>query len=175
MDKKIQGVGELVFSIFVVAIILIFSEEIGSLSAYGYAGAFLIALFGSATIVLPSPAFAAIIAMAGSLDPVLLGIVAGIGSGMGEITGYIAGDGARDLLNNRIKESKGMEEFVRKYDVAAVFILAFIPNPIFDIAGIIAGGLRIKWWHFLSACIMGRVMRYVLLSLIGAFTLHLLL
>jgi len=174
MDKKIEGIVQLVLSVIIVAIILVFSKEIESLRVYGYAGAFFIALLGSATIILPSPAFAAIIAMSGSLDPLVLGVVAGIGSGMGEITGYIAGDGARDLLNNRIKESKKIEKFVRRYDVAAVFILALIPNPIFDVAGIIAGGLRIQWWHFLSACILGRVIRYVILAMIGAFTLELL-
>jgi membrane protein YqaA with SNARE-associated domain len=171
--NKLGGTVELVFSIAIVAGILLFSGEIRDLSAYGYAGAFLIALLGSATIVLPSPAFAVIIAMSASLDPVLLGIVAGIGSGLGEITGYLAGNGARVMLNSHIKETKKIEDIVRKYDVAGIFVLSFIPNPLFDVAGIVAGGLKIHWAHFLSACVLGRVLRYVLLALIGSFTLGL--
>jgi membrane protein YqaA with SNARE-associated domain len=169
--NKLEGIAQLVFSIAIVAAILLFSGEIRELSAYGYAGAFLIALVGSATIILPSPAFAVIIAMSASLDPVLLGIVAGIGSGLGEITGYLAGNGARTMLNSHVRESKKIEEIVMKYDVAGIFVLSFIPNPLFDVAGIVAGGLRIHWAHFLSACILGRVLRYVLLAILGYWTL----
>jgi membrane protein YqaA with SNARE-associated domain len=171
--KKLGGILQIVFSIALVALIFAFSEQISELSMYGYAGAFLIALLGSATIVLPSPAFAAIIAMSGSFDPVLLGIVAGIGSGVGEMTGYMAGNGARTALNSHLKETKKIEDVVKKYDVAGIFVLAFIPNPLFDAAGLIAGGLKIHWTHFLSACVLGRVFRYVLLALLGNFTLGL--
>ena len=174
MNSKLEGILQIAFSILLVAAILAFSNEIEALSVYGYVGAFLIALLGSATIVLPSPAFAAIIAMAGSLDPVMLGLVAGIGSGMGELTGYMAGHGGRNLINSHIKESKQIEKFVKKYDLAAIFLLSFIPNPLFDIAGLVAGGLKMHWVNFLSACILGRVIRYVLLALLGAFTLSLL-
>jgi membrane protein YqaA with SNARE-associated domain len=58
--------------------------------------------------------------------------------------------------------------------MAAIFVLAFIPNPLFDIAGIIAGGLKIPWWRYLTACVTGRILRYVLLAMLGAFTLNLL-
>jgi membrane protein YqaA with SNARE-associated domain len=171
--NKLEGILQIVFSIIIVAVILVFSDQISELSMYGYVGAFLIALLGSATIILPSPAFAAIIAMSASLDPVLLGIVAGIGSGLGEITGYLAGSGARTALNNHFKETKKIEDLVRRYDVLGIFVLSFIPNPLFDMAGIVAGGLKIHWTHFLSACVLGRVLRYVLLALLGSFTLGL--
>ncbi len=172
--NKLEGIAQIVFSIIIVALILVFSDQIEGLSMYGYVGAFLIALLGSATIVLPSPAFAAIIAMSASLDPILLGVVAGLGSGLGEITGFLAGSGARSALNSHIKETKKIEELVEKYDVFGIFILSFIPNPLFDVAGIVAGGLKIHWTHFLSACVLGRVFRYVLLALLGSFTLGLL-
>ncbi len=174
MNTKTEGVVQIFLSVLIVVLIIIFSEEIEKLAAFGYAGAFFIAVLGSATIVLPSPAFAAIIAMAAYFDPVLLGIVAGIGSGIGELTGYVAGQGTRNILNSHIKESKKIEDFVRKYNVIAVFILAFIPNPLFDAAGLVAGGLKIKWWKFLIACIAGRVLRYVLLAVLGHWTLEVL-
>ena len=172
--KKLEGIAQLAFSVVIAALIVLFSDRIAGLGALGYAGAFLVALLGSATIILPSPAFAVIIAMSASMDPVLLGIVAGIGSGLGEITGYIAGSGARAALNSHIKETKRVEELVKKYDVAGIFVLSFIPNPLFDIAGIVAGGLRIHWTHFLAACVLGRVLRYVMLALLGYWTLGLL-
>jgi membrane protein YqaA with SNARE-associated domain len=174
MDKKAEGVIQIFAAIAIAAAVFYFSDSIASLGSYGYAGAFLIAALSSATILFPAPGWAIVIAMSATLDPVLLGIAAGTGSAIGELTGFLAGDGVRDLVSSRIKETKRIEELVNRYDVAAIFALAFIPNPLFDIAGVIAGGLKIAWWRFLVSCAAGRILRYVLLAAIGGFTLHLL-
>jgi membrane protein YqaA with SNARE-associated domain len=174
MEKKTEGTVQIAFSIGIVVLVLYFSKEISSLGELGYVGAFFIALFSSATIIFPAPGWAVIAAMSASFDPLLLGLAAGIGSAIGELSGFIAGDGVRDILNSRIKESKRIEEIVRKYGIFAVGFFAFVPNPLFDVAGVIAGGLKIEWWKFLIACAVGRVLRYVLLAMAGQFTLGLL-
>ncbi len=174
MDRKTQGILQILFAIAIVVVVLYFSSQIAALAQYSYLGAFLITMLSSATILFPAPGWAAVVALSTVLNPVLLGMVAGIGSGIGEFTGYIVGEGTRDILNNRVKESRQIGEFVKKYDVLAIFVLAFIPNPVFDVAGIAAGGLRIPWWRFLLACMAGRVLRYVLLAFLGKFTLELL-
>jgi len=173
MEKKTGGILEIAFAVAIVALVLYFSSDIAALSKYGYLGAFLIAMLSSATLFFPAPGWAAVIGLSTVFNPVLLGVVTGIGSALGELTGYVAGEGARDLLNSRIKETKDIEELVRKYDVVGIFVLAFIPNPLFDVAGIVAGGLKIPWWRYLLACATGRVFRYVLLALLGNFTLGL--
>lgn len=174
MDKKTGGILQIIFAVAIVAAVLYFSSQIAALAQYGYAGAFFITMLSSATILFPAPGWAAVIALSSVLNPVLLGIIAGIGSAVGELTGYMVGDGARDMLNSRVKQSRQISEFVKKYDVLAILVLAFIPNPAFDVAGIAAGGLRIAWWRFLLACMAGRVLRYVLLAFLGKFTLELL-
>jgi len=174
MDKKFEGAVQLVFAILIVIVVLYFSNEIESLREYGYFGVFIITTLSSATILFPAPGWATVIAMSAFLDPVIVGIVAGIGSGIGEITGYVAGKGVETMFGNKIKQIEDIKKFVKKYGAPAIFVLSFIPNPLFDIAGIVAGGLRIPWWQFLIACILGRITRYVLLALIGAFTIQLL-
>jgi membrane protein YqaA with SNARE-associated domain len=174
MEKKAEGILQIIAAIGIAAAVLYFSGDIAALGSYGYAGAFLIALLSSATILFPAPGWAVVIAMSAALDPVILGIVVGAGSAIGELTGYLAGEGVRDIMSSRIKESKRMEELVRKYDVAAIFALAFLPNPLFDVAGVIAGSLKIAWWRFLASCAAGRILRYILLAMLGAFTLHML-
>lgn len=171
MDKKHEGVLQVIAALVMGAAVLYFSSDIAALGSYGYAGAFLIALLSSATILFPAPGWAVVIAMSATMDPVLLGIVVGIGSAIGELTGYVAGEGIRDIMNSRIKESKRVEGLVLKYGGWAIFALAFIPNPLFDIAGVIAGSLRIDWWKYLAACAAGRTLRYILLAMLGAFTL----
>jgi len=174
MDKRAEGALQILFAIAIVIAVLYFSKDIESLKVYGYAGAFLISLLSAATLFFPAPGWAAVVALSATLDPVILGVVAGIGSAIGELTGYAAGDGIRDIMNNRIQETKKIEDLVKKYDALAIFVFAFIPNPLFDVAGIIAGGMKIPWWRFLIACAAGRTLRYVLLALLGAFTLSLL-
>ena len=173
MDRRIEGIAHLSLAALIVAAAFYFSSDIAALGSYGYAGAFLIALASSATIIFPAPGWAVIVAMSRSYDPVLLGMAAGIGSAIGELTGYVAGEGARSALDGRIKETERVREFVEKYGLPGIAVLAFIPNPLFDIAGIMAGSLRIGWWRYLAACAAGRVLRYALLAALGAFTLEL--
>lgn len=173
LNKKTEGIIQIIFAIVIVIGAFYLSNDVTILQKYGYAGVFLISLLSSATLFLPAPGWAAVIAMSSILDPILLGVTAGIGSAIGELTGYIAGDGARDLFNKKIKESEKIEKWVKKYDVIAILLFAAIPNPLFDIAGIVAGGLKIPWWRYLIACAAGRIVRYVALAIVGNFTLGL--
>ncbi len=40
-----------------------------------------------------------------------------------------------------------------------LFLLAALPNPIFDVGGIIAGVLKMPVWKFLMAAIVGKTIR----------------
>jgi membrane protein YqaA with SNARE-associated domain len=172
---KREGLFQILLAVLIVLAVLLFSRDIEALTSYGYIGVFFIAMLSTATIIFPSPGWAALIAMSPFLDPVLLGIAAGIGAAVGEMTGFLAGDGAREILRNHVKESKGIEETVRKYGLWGIFVLSFVPNPLFDVAGLVAGGLKMQWWQFLLACAAGRVLRYVLVAIVGGFTLGLFL
>ena len=166
MDNKLKGAAEIVIAAVIILLIFSFSDKIVELQEYGYAGVFIISLLSAATIFIPAPGWAAVIAMGGILNPYLVGIVAGIGSGMGELTGYLVGSGARGLSDAKFGKYK---DIIRKYGLGAVFVLAFIPNPLFDMAGLVAGALKIKIWKFLIACILGRIIRYIILAHIGMF------
>jgi membrane protein YqaA with SNARE-associated domain len=89
-----------------------------------------------------------------------------MGSGLGEITGYLAGFAGHDaVMGTRVfrEHRRGLE----KYGPFAIFALAFIPNPAFDVAGIAAGAIRMPAWQFLLATILGKSARYILLAYAG--------
>lgn len=134
----------------------------------GYIGIFIISLISSATVLLPLPGFAVAFAMGALLNPLLVGIVAGIGSGIGEITGYMAGFAGHDAVMETNLYKRHKKE-IEKHGPIAIFILAFIPNPAFDIAGIASGALRMPWQKFLIATIAGKVLRCILLAYAGSF------
>ena len=106
------------------------------------------------------------------LNPYIVGVVAGIGSGLGEITGYSVGAGASNIVKKELDgRFKKWKEWIRKMIFFAIFVLSAIPNPAFDVAGIAAGSIGIDWKRFLLACVIGRTARYVLLAYLGTLAL----
>lgn len=172
MDRRLEGVIQVLFAFAIIIVVFSLGEHIMALGQYGYLGVFVISLLSSATLFFPAPGWATVVALSSILDPVLIGVAAGIGAGLGESTGYLAGDGILDIIE---RNDKGgvvrMKTQIRRYGVPAIFLLAFFPNPVFDVAGIIAGSIRMGWWRFIIPCIAGRTLRYILLAYFGSFTL----
>ncbi len=140
------------------------------LRQYGYAGLFLISLIGNATVILPVPSFAVAFAMGGVLNPIGVGIVSGLGATIGEMTGYLAGVGGRAVIEKQAIYVR-LEKWMRKGGPLVIFVLAAIPNPFFDVGGMVAGALRMPAWQFFLAGWAGKSVRFMLLALSGQFLL----
>ena len=56
---------------------------------------------------------------------------------------------------------------MKRYGMWAVFGLAVIPNPLFDIVGIVSGVLRIPVWRFFFACWAGNVIKATAIAFAG--------
>ena len=171
--KKPSGISRalsLVFVLGITATIIFAWDEIERLGVYGYPAIFLISLLGNATVVFPAPSFA-LVAVAGvSLDPVAVGIVAGLGAALGELTGYLAGYGGQTIIEERPLYRK-LEAWMRKSGSLAIFILSAIPNPIVDVGGIVAGALRMPAWRFILAAWLGKSLRFgISAGIFGALT-----
>jgi membrane protein YqaA with SNARE-associated domain len=140
--------------------------------AYGYMGVFLINLLGSATIFFPVPAFALTFALGVVLNPWLLGISAGLGSAIGELTGYLLGYGGQEAL--RKKHKKWLDKahrFAEKRGMfAAVLLIAASPIPT-DIVGILAGVSKYDPKKFFIAMLIGKVIKYTLIAWAGFYGL----
>lgn len=175
MDKRILGIAQVLVVILAVVFALNISSHLVVLKSYGYLGVFIISTVSAASLFFPTPEWAIVIAMSTVLNPYLLGIVAGVGAAIGELTGYFAGSGARKIIQNHIKEFDRAEQLITKYGFAGIFFLALIPNPIFDIAGIVAGSMRIPVLEYLAACAAGRVLRYILLAYFSAWAIGLIM
>lgn len=171
MDERMKGALGILAALAITALVFILSPEIAKLGSLGYIGAFFISLLSSATIVIPAPGLAIVMAMGRTLNPVLLGVTAGIGAGIGEMTGYLLGYGGREIIEgNKHKQFLQHKEWLKKYDVLAIFALAAIPNPVFDLAGIAAGALKMPPWKFLLACVAGNVVKFVVFAHFGLWS-----
>jgi membrane protein YqaA with SNARE-associated domain len=159
-----------IFTILVViavsATVFVFRDQVAEFETYGYLGAFLIAVVTSATIILPVPGIVLIGALGSAYNPFLIGLAAGAGSALGELTGYMAGFSGQ-VVFEKSRFYPRLERWMRRRGFIAITVFSFVPNPFFDVAGATAGALRFSLWKFLLACFVGKAVRYILLAWLG--------
>jgi membrane protein YqaA with SNARE-associated domain len=149
------------------AAIYLFRDRFAQLAAVGYPGIFLVSLLGNATIILPAPSLFLVFAMGGALPFLLVGLSAGVGEALGELTGYAAGAGGRAVIEKR-RVYERMHRWMQRRGGLTIFVLSVIPNPVFDLAGIAAGSLRYPLWRFLLFCWLGKTIKTTLVAWAGA-------
>ncbi len=142
-------------------------EQIGQLKTMGYVGAFAIMLLGNATIILPAPGLTFVFALGSALNAIPVGLAAGAGGALGELTGYLAGYGGRAVIKDKTLYHR-FERWMSRYGLVTLLVLAIIPNPFFDVAGIAAGALRFTWWRFLLVSWAGKTIQGILIAYAGS-------
>ena len=157
----------LAVSVAATAVVLLYRDRLAQAGAYGYLGVFVVSLVGNATVIFPVPSLVAVFAGGTALNPLLVGLVAGVAEPLGELTGYLAGYGGSPVIENREMYGR-LVGWMRRHGYLTIFVLSAIPNPLFDLAGIAAGALRFPIWRFLLACWMGKTIKATLIAYAGA-------
>ena len=179
--KKQNGFGITLLRILAVLVVIgitvyIYSirDRVEEYAIYGYPGIFMIALLTNATVLLPAPGVAVVYAMGGILNPLGVAIAAGTGGALGELSGYLAGFSGQAIVE-RADLFERVQPRVQKYGPWAIFVLAAIPNPFFDTAGIAAGMMKMPLKHFLLACLAGQLIKMGMFAFAGHYSLNLLI
>lgn len=163
-----------ILALFVVVGITIYiysiRERVDEFAGFGYPGIFLIALLANATVLLPAPGIAVIYAMGAIFNPFGVGLAAGAGGTIGELSGYLAGFSGQAVVErtdiyNRIKP------YVARYGGWAIMVLSAIPNPFFDVAGIAAGIAKMPLRTFLIFTFIGQLIKMTLFALAGHYSI----
>lgn len=163
--------GAIIIAVGVTVTILLLADNIEQLQTLGYLGAFLIMLVSNATVVLPAPGILFVFAMGSTLNPWLLGLAAGTGAALGEMTGYLAGYGGATPLENTDLYRR-FDGWMERFGPITILVLSIIPNPFFDVAGILAGASHMRVWIFLVATGCGKVIQAAILAWAGALSLE---
>jgi membrane protein YqaA with SNARE-associated domain len=150
-------------SVSVIILITALGDHIEDLKGYGYLGAFVIGFLANATVILPAPSMAFTAALGGVLNPLLVGIAAGTGEALGEITGYLAGLSGNAVIENRAFY-ESVQRYMERYGAWVFFVLAAIPNPLFDIVGIAAGMVRFPIVGFLLSVWVGKTFKAIFVA-----------
>ena len=154
------------------AFLVIKKDKIQKLEGLGYPGIFLISLLSNATLILPVPGVLFTSAMGAVFNPQLVALAAGTGATLGELTGYIAGFSGQGVIENR-KWYDRISGWMKNYGGIIIFVLALVPNPFFDIAGMVAGSLKMPMWKFLAWSWPGKCLKMLAFALGGAGILKL--
>ena len=137
-----------------------YPEIVDKFGDFGYLGVFVGSLISSATVVLPVPGVLVLFPLVVSLNPVLVALAGSTGGIIGEITGYMAGYGGQGIANKG-KMYERVEGWMKKWGVWTIFVFAFAPFLLFDIAGVVAGALRYPLWKFLLVGWIGKSLKYI--------------
>ena len=170
-------IARLVALAFVIAIsVYIFSirDQAQELARFGYPGIFLLSILANATVLLPAPGVLFVFAMGAVFHPIGVAVAAGLGAALGELSGYLAGFSGQAIVENAqvYNRLRGWMERHKVLSYLAVLTLAFIPNPLFDLAGVSAGALKMPIPVFLLFCAIGKILKMLLFAYAGASSLN---
>ena len=167
------GIAGLVLTVGLVIAVIFDWDNIRNFQHYGYLGAFLISIFGGATIIAPIPMTPVIFALgtvtrpdfAPYLGPVFVGVAAGIGETIGGISVYMTGYGGGTVALNGFGHSKLQKGYhwlmgrMERRGSLVLFAVSAVVNPFFYPVAIVAGATRFKLRKYLFICWAGKTIK----------------
>jgi len=138
---------------------------------YGYAGLFFVCLLGSASII-PIPFQILVFSVSTVLNPIIVGIVAAVGSSIGTLISYIIGLGGKEILEDKYnKQLIDIKKKLKKYGIFLWLIVIYatpIPNVPF---AILSGVVRYDFKKFFLAVLIGELILNIALALAGFYSM----
>ena len=146
---------------------------------YGYFGFFLISLIGALSIFFPIPYTVVIFTLGGlkiggawAFEPIWIAVAAGIGSAVGEFSGYLLGFGGRRVIGERYKKKMDfLMKLFEKYGLIVIFIFALTPLPD-DLLFIPLGVIRYSLVRALVAALIGKICMNFIVAYSGRFSVQ---
>ena len=138
------------------------------LTSAGYGGVLLMGIIGSSSPIWPLPgSWAAFIAAGLGMNPILLGLAAGLGEPIGELSGYTVGYGGQ-IAAQKWKRYAQVERWVSRYGGPSIFLVSAIPNFGTKLATTAAGTLRYPVKKFFLYCWAGKTIKSLGFAFAGA-------
>lgn len=121
---------------------------------------------------LPMPSFLTVFSGGAVYPPVIVALVSALGATLGDMIYFVMGYTGRMIISSKVENKilfRTFHSLFKKYGTFIVFILALIPNPLFDGIGLIAGVFTYSPYKFFIVVLIGRFLRYFLLAGAGSF------
>jgi len=138
---------------------------------YRYLGVFAISFIGTASIIIPIPytilIFNLSVKYPNEWDPILLTIAGGLGSAIGEMSGYALGFFGRKIVSQeRQRKMTYLVKIFDRYGPLAIFVFALTPLPD-DLLYIPLGILKYKFYKAFIPTIIGKLLMIFIIAYFG--------
>jgi len=132
---------------------------------YSYFGVFMLSFIGTASIIIPIPYTLIIftLSLTGQWNSTLLIIAGGLGSALGELTGYALGYfGRRIVSEERQRKMTYLVRVFDRYGPLAIFVFALTPLPD-DLLFIPLGIMKYKFYKAFIPSLIGKLLMVFIL------------
>ena len=135
---------------------------------YQFLGVFFVSFIGSLSILFPIPYTIIILNLGFSgMDPLILTVAGGLGSAIGELSGYALGYyGGKLISSERRRKMSFFLKIFNKYGAIAVFLFALTPLPD-DLLFIPLGVLHYSFIKIFIPSLAGKLLMCFLLAYFG--------
>ena len=141
-------------------------------TSYGYFGIFLISLIGALSIFFPIPYTVVIFTLGGLFDPFLIAVAAGLGSAIGEFSGYLLGFYGRKVISpERRRKMEFMLKVFDRFGSFAIFLFALTPLPD-DILFIPLGIMRYSFLRAFIPALIGKMSMNLIVAFSGRLSIQ---
>jgi membrane protein YqaA with SNARE-associated domain len=140
-----------------------------ALTTFAYAGAFIVCLVANAVVAIPIP-YIPVIAHIGATaeSPALVVALAALGSVLGESVAFVVGRAEQGLVSEHPLYKRLHRLAERKWLAGLVLFGLAVPlNPLFDVAGLAAGAMGMRYRVFFVAVFTARIVRMALIVWLG--------
>jgi membrane protein YqaA with SNARE-associated domain len=170
----------IILMLLMFAAIFYYKDDIAQLTHYGYLGAFIISILGSATIIIPVPMLAVVFALGGIMaspwSAALLALSAACGELIGSLTIYMTGHGAGRAIagskHGRLQSAyERMLGLMERRGPVVLFAVASVINPFFYPAALACGALRLNLRKFALIVFAGKMIKAMTVVYAGYFGL----
>ena len=176
MPSKLRVTLARIFALVAVIVISVYvytlRDRADQLAIYGYPGIFILSFLSYATVLLPAPGGAIVFTMGAIFHPIGVGLAAGAGAALGELSGYLAGFSGQAIIE-RATIYEHLTRWMRRNGPLTILILSAIPNPFFDLAGVAAGALKMPVTRFFFWCWIGETIKMLIFAYAGSNLLEL--
>jgi membrane protein YqaA with SNARE-associated domain len=146
---------------------------------YGYFGIFLISLIGALSIVFPIPYTVVIFTLGGLkvgeawlFEPFWIAVAAGLGSALGEFSGYLVGFGGRKVISEKYKKKMDfLVKLFNKFGPITIFLFALTPLPD-DLLFIPLGVMRYSLLRTFIPALAGKFLMNLIIAYSGRFSIQ---
>jgi membrane protein YqaA with SNARE-associated domain len=162
-------------------------QYVVKLEQHGYLGLFLISLLAGSPVPIPTPSMILTFTLGSLLNPIYIGLVAGLGNTIGNSFIFYTGRAGLKIFadfsrsNSRVGRLLSSERLSRIInsgswkEMAVVFLLFMYPNPVATPLILAMGAERFSFPKFLVVCWSGKTVQGLVLAYLGHFGLRSLL